>query len=112
MNTNSFRREMLICVGAFVAGGLVMAVAFALWPQRTLGVQMTHAAPGVNYVVVPKPAEVSFQAEFGLRATGSAGAGGVATPKSGHGKLNLFDLPRQEPWVAPYDFLIDPAQRH
>ncbi|MEQ2006826.1 MAG: hypothetical protein ABMA26_08510 [Limisphaerales bacterium] len=111
MNTKSFRREILIGIGGFVAGVLALALALALWPQRPLGLQVTHTAPGVNYVMVPKPPEVSFQAEFGLWAPGSAGADTVERGKSAYGKLNLFDLPRQQPWVAPYEFLIHPDQR-
>ena len=93
-------------------GVMAVVIASACWPQPTLGVKLTHAVAGVNYVAVPKPAEVSFQSEFGLRLTDSTGAGGVAAPKGRPRKLNLFDMPRQEPWAAPYDFLIDPAQRH
>ena len=112
MNMKSFRREMLICVGGFLAGGLTMAAAFALWPQPPLGIQFTHATSGVNYLVVPKPAEVSFKTEFGLRAADSATADMIAPRKRAYGRLNLFDMPRQQPWVAPYEFLIQPAQRH
>lgn len=108
----SFRREMLIGVGGFVAGGLAVTVAIALWPQRPTGLQVTHAAPGVNYVVVPKPVEVSFQTEFGLRAVQIEQASSIAPGKSAYSRLNRSDMPRQQPWVAPYDFLIQPAQRH
>lgn len=135
MNPNSFRREVLVCVGGFVAGGL--AVAIAIWPQRPLGLQVTHAAPGVNYVVVTKPAssplvakrlnvtsaaelgvapeiaspnvirDVSFEEEFGLlRVPRPIRAIGLPA------KPPLFDIPRQQPWVAPYEFLIHPDQKH
>lgn len=111
MNTNSFRREVLIGVGGFVAGVLVVTLALALWSQRPLGVQAAHSASGVNYVVVPKPAEVSFQTEFGLHPLASGQTNLFATRKSLPQRLNLFDMPRQQPWVAPYEFLIHPDQK-
>lgn len=111
MNTKSFRREVLIGVGGFVAGGLAVSLALALWSQRPLGVQVAHSASGVNYVVVPKPAEVSFQTEFGLHPLASGQTHQFVPQKSFRQRLNLFDMPRQQPWVAPYEFLIHPDQK-
>jgi hypothetical protein len=112
MNTNFFRREVLIATGGFMFGVMAVVIASACWPQPTLGVKLTHAVAGVNYVAVPKPAEVSFQREFGLQSLDSGRSTKPSPSKGFQRGLNLFDLPRQQPWVAPYDFLIQPAQRH
>lgn len=112
MNTKSFRRELLIGTGGFVAGALAVSVALALWSQPMPGVRLTHGTPGINYVVVPKPAEVTFQNEFGLGTGGIGRAAKTASRASALHELNRSDIPRQQPWVAPYEFLIHPDQRH
>ena len=68
---------------------------------------------------VSKPAAISFQAEFGLIEPKSverkepwlfASEPAVNQVQRGKRSRDSFDLPRQNPWVAPYEFLLAPEQ--
>ena len=70
---------------------------------------------------VSKPAAISFQAEFGLIEPMSverkepwlyASEHAVNQVQRRMRSLDSFDMPRQNLWVAPYDFLIAPGQLH
>ncbi len=109
MNTKSFRREILIGVGGFVAG-VALSAMMSRWTVPRPGVVVRNIGASHNHIAninLPHTANVSFENEFGL-LTGQA-------PKRVIGPLPkplLFDLPRQQPWVAPYEFLIQPVQKH
>lgn len=123
MNTKSFRREVLIGVGGFLVGVVFVSV-FLIKPASsrlvasaalkevvaTKRFDVTSAAElGMTPPIVSPTdiRDVSFEEEFGLlRVQRPIRAGVLSAIKSS------FDLPRQNPWVAPYEFLIHPDQRH
>ena len=121
MNTKSFRREILIGIGGFVAGAAVW-LPMANWHPVGSGLEVQSKGAGRNHIAVittlpvltitpPRVDGVSYVDEFGLlRQTIQQEVRREDEP-AGYGKRALFDMPRQSPWVAPYEFLVQPDQK-
>ena len=122
MNTKSVRREILIGIGGFAAGAAIW-LPIANWHPVGSGLEVQSIGPGRNHIAVittlptltlaPSRVErMSFEDEFGLLRQPTQQEVRREDRPSGYGKRVLFDMPRQQPWVAPYEVLIQQGQKH
>ena len=112
MNTKSFRRDILIGIGGFVAGAAVW-LPMANWHPVGSGLEVQSKGAGRNQIAVittqpaltvtPSRVEgMSFEDEFGLLRQPTQQEVRREDKPAEFGKRVLFDMPRQSPWVAPY----------